>query len=82
MIWIISKNFTKNNNFLEGFRTSAKTGFNIDESMKFLVEKIIEKMNNTTKNDSINVERNSKFLISSKNKSIQSFRIKEKKGCC
>ena len=39
-------------------------------------------MNNTMKNDSINVERNSKFLISSKNKSIQSFRIKEKKGCC
>ena len=38
MMWIISKNFTKNNNFLEGFRTSAKTGFNIDESMKFLVE--------------------------------------------
>ena len=35
------KGFANANNFIASFRTSAKTGFNIDESMKFLIEHVL-----------------------------------------
>ena len=65
---------------MDGFRTSAKTGDNIDESMKFLIEYIVEKISKIRINN--NVERNSEIIDSSKHRNIDSFRIQQKKGCC
>lgn len=36
--------FAKKNNFIGAFRTSAKTGYNISESMEFLLIHIINKL--------------------------------------
>ena len=38
------KNFAFENGFDEAFRTSAKTGFNVNESMEYLIDNIIERM--------------------------------------
>lgn len=75
------KDFANKNNFLECFRTSAKTGYNIDESMKFLIENILERMNSINTNN-FNVDRNSAVLDPSKHQNIDSFRIEKERGCC
>ena len=73
------KEFSKNNNFLACFRTSAKTGYNIEESMNYLIENIIQRMDKVSiNNDEFNPERNSAVLNPG-----QSFRIEDnKKPCC
>ena len=38
------KEFAKSNNFIAGYKTSAKTGFNINESMDFLVKNVIKRL--------------------------------------
>ena len=63
-----------------GFRVSVKTGDNIDESMKFLIENIVEKISKMKVDKS--VERNSEVLDYSKHRNVESFRIQQKKGCC
>ena len=42
--------FWKNNGFMKGFRVSSKTGENINESMEFLIKKIIKRMEIITEN--------------------------------
>ena len=36
--------FAKNNGFCGAFRTSSKTGFNVDESMEYLIRIIIKRI--------------------------------------
>ena len=36
--------FWKNNGYIKGFRVSAKTGENVQESMEYLIKKIIKRM--------------------------------------
>lgn len=38
------KEFGKKNNFDEAFRTSAKVGYNINESMDYLIDTILNRM--------------------------------------
>ena len=38
------KEFAKSNNFIAGYKTSAKTGLNINESMDFLVKNVIKRL--------------------------------------
>ena len=38
--------FALKNRFLRAFRTSCKTGLNINESMEFLIDNIVERINN------------------------------------
>ena len=38
------KEFASNNGFCGAFRVSAKTGFNVNESMEYLINNIIERM--------------------------------------
>lgn len=38
------KEFWKKNGFIGGFRTSAKSSINVNESMEFLISDIIEKL--------------------------------------
>ena len=63
------KSFSDNNNFLGAFRTSALNGYNVENAINFLVDDIINKIennkNNNTHNTSIKLnetkeEKNSK----------------------
>ena len=73
------KEFSKNNNFLACFRTSAKTGYNIEETMNYIIENIIQRMKKVSPNNDFNPERNSAVLNPGK-----SFRIEneDKQNCC
>ena len=76
------KEFSRNNNFLACFRTSAKTGYNIEESMSYLIENIIQRMGQVSSNNIFSPERNSAILNPGKNEKVDSFRIEQKKECC
>ena len=58
------KKFSEDNGFNGYFRTSAKTGKNIDESMSFLIKEIIKKLEelNLKGNEELNKDRGSVAL--------------------
>ena len=74
--------FAQNNEFIGAFRTSAKTGVNINESMTFLIKKIIERMENmTSKNmDVFTTDRKSVALDPDKHSEVA--QRKQQKECC
>ena len=73
------KSFAKSNNFTAGFRTSAKTGLNITESMDFLIKNIISRLKKIhidfPDNNSISIDPD-KYLIK------ESCRGRPIIGCC
>ena len=79
------KKFSEDNGFNGYFRTSAKTGKNIDESMSFLIKEIIKKLEelNLKGNEELNKDRGSVALDPEKhNKEFDQKRKNENAGCC
>ena len=77
--------FSEDNGFNGYFRTSAKTGKNIAESMEFLIKEVIRKLEelNSKGNEELNKERESITLDPEKhNKESDQKRKKENSGCC
>ena len=75
------KGFASSNNFIGSFRTSAKTGYNINESMSFLIENIIQRLSTITSKD-LSPDRNSVTLDPSKHEKVDNIRDQQKGGCC
>ena len=76
------KKFAKDNNFDNLFKTSAKLGIGIDESMDYLIKNIlerVEKFNNS--NEKKPVEKNRLSLVLEKNK-ISDEKININNDCC
>ena len=79
------KKFSEENGFNGYFRTSAKTGKNINESMEFLIIEVIKKLEEVAANGNaeLNQERKSLALDPDKhNKEADQIRKKENSGCC
>lgn len=79
------KQFSEENGFNGYFRTSAKTGLNITESMEFLIKEVIKKLEeiNAKGNEELNKDRGSYALDPDKhNKEADEKRKSENKGCC
>ena len=78
--------FAQNGEFCGCFRTSAKTGVNISESMEFLIKTIIKRMEDMQSkgNEVFTTERKSVALDPEKHNqaAIASKRKKDKDGCC
>ena len=77
--------FCKENDFCGCFRTSAKTGLNISESMEFLIKTIIKRMEDMQNkgNEVFTTERKSVALDPEKhNQAATAKRKKDKDGCC
>ena len=76
------KEFCQSHSFLRCFKTSAKTGINIDEAMNFLISTIIDKMEKLAENGSnpFEKDRNSLVLQSSKHK--ENAQENNSGGCC
>ena len=77
------KEFCEKNNFLRCYKTSAKTGTNIDEAMNFLISTIIDKMESLSKNGENPFEKDRKSMV------LQSLKHSENNkennsmgGCC
>ena len=52
--------FAKKNKFCGAYRTSAKTGFNVSESMEYLIKNIIKRMEGFQDNQ---IEKKSRCII-------------------
>jgi len=75
------KGFASSNNFIASFRTSAKTGYNINESMSFLIEHILQRLSTISSKD-LSPDRNSVTLDPSKHENVDNIRAQQKGGCC
>lgn len=75
--------FCKDNGFDGGFRTSAKTGKNISESMEFLIKQIIKKLEDLNANgNDYKKERESVALDPDKHNKEADIKRKKDGGCC
>ena len=74
------KEFSKKNEFDAYFKASAKTGYNIKESMDKLIEIIIKRINAMSSKE-MNMDRNTLAIDPEKNKGKDKYRNKQT-GCC
>ena len=78
--------FAQDNGFCGSFRTSAKTGVNITESMEYLIRTIIKRMEDMQSkgNEVFTTDRKSVALDPEKHnqQATASKRQKDKEGCC
>ena len=79
------ESYAQSNGFCGCFKTSAKTGVNISESMEFLIKNIIKRMEDMSQkgNEVFTTERKSVALDPQKhNEAATNQRKKNKDGCC
>ena len=76
------KDFCEKNSFLRCFKTSAKTGTNIDESMNFLISTIIDKLESLSQNGSNPFEKDRKSMVLQSNKHTENSKDNNSAGCC
>ena len=78
--------FANNNEFCGCFRTSAKTGLNISESMEYLIKNIVKRMEDMQSkgNEVFSTDRKSVALDPEKHNQAATAakRKKDKDGCC
>ena len=76
--------FAKTNEFCGCFRTSAKTGLNISESMEYLIKTIIKRMEDMQSKGSevFSTERKSVALDPEKHNQAAVNKRKKNDGCC
>ncbi len=76
------KKFDKDNNFDNLFKTSAKLGIGIDESMDYLIKNILERIEKFKNDNEKNpIEKNRLSLVLEKNK-ISDEKININNDCC
>ena len=80
---LILMDFAKNNGFIGCYRTSAKTGKKVSESMEFLIKTIIKRMEQamTGGEGPQRIERKS-LQLDPKNHMRTEIARRRKKGCC
>lgn len=73
--------FCKKNQFDACFKTSAKTGYNINESISKLIELIIKRINFISEKDTMEMNRKSVSIDPEKHSEKDKYRTKQT-GCC
>ena len=76
------KEFCEKNKFLRCFKTSAKTGTNIDEAMNFLISTIIDKMEKLVQSGSNPFEKDRKSMVLQSSKHSENNKENNGMGCC
>ena len=76
------KEFCEKNKFLRCFKTSAKTGTNIDEAMNFLISTIIDKMEALVQSGNNPFEKDRKSLVLQSSKHSENNKENNGMGCC
>ena len=75
------KDFCEKNKFLRCFKTSAKTGTNIEEAMNFLISNIIDKMEKITSSGTNPFEKRESIVLDNK-KHTEKNNDDNNFGCC
>ncbi len=73
------KEFNEKNKFIGCFRSSAKKGINVNESMEFLIKTIVERMSLSSNED---LEKDFKKSIVLESNKISQYNKDNKKQCC
>jgi len=76
------KDFCEKNKFLRCFKTSAKTGTNIEEAMNFLISNIIDKMEKITSSGTNPFQKQRESLVLQKNNHKENNKENNNLGCC
>ena len=76
------KEFCQKHNFLRCFKTSAKTGTNVDEAMNFLISTIIDKMEALVQSGSNPFEKDRKSMVLQSAKHSENSKENNGMGCC
>ena len=76
------KEFCEAHKFLRYFKTSAKTGTNIEEAMNFLISTIIDKIDNLVKSGKNPFEKDRESLVLDNNKHKENNKENNAGGCC
>ena len=76
------KEFCEKNNFLRYYKTSAKTGINIDEAMNFLISTIIDKMESLAQSGSNPFEKDRKSMVLQSSKHTENSKENSGMGGC
>ena len=78
------QSFAQDNEFCGCFRTSAKTGVNISESMEYLIKNIIKRMEDFAQkgNEVFTTERKNVALDPEKHNEKAVSQRKKNDGCC
>ena len=76
------KEFCEKNKFLRCFKTSAKTGTNIDEAMNFLISTIIDKIEKLVQSGSNPFEKDRKSMVLQSSKHSENSKENNGMGCC
>ena len=76
------KEFCEKHKFLRCFKTSAKTGTNIDEAMNFLISTIIDKMEALVQSGSNPFEKDRKSMVLQSSKHSENSKENNGMGCC
>ena len=76
------KEICEQNKFLKCFKTSAKTGTNIDEAMNFLISSIIDKMESVVKSGVNPFEKDRKSLVLQTSKHTENSKENNIGACC
>ena len=75
------KDFCEKNKFLRCFKTSAKTGTNIEEAMMFLISNIVDKMDKISQSGSNPFEKRESIVLDNK-KHTEKNNDDNNFGCC
>lgn len=76
------KEFCDKYNFVGFFRTSAKMGINVNESMEYLLDRIVTRIDMTSKDGEIPLERKSVSLDSNRHIPVAISEREKKSNCC
>ena len=76
------KEFCEKNKFLRCFKTSAKTGTNIEEAINFLISNIIDRMDKIAQSGSNPFEKQRESLVLQKSKNSDNNKDNNMNGCC
>ena len=75
------KKFSDDNGFITCFRTSAKTGLNLNEAMSYLIDNILEKLKDLAGKE-IASDKQSVALEPEKHEDNDNVRHQKKSKCC
>ena len=75
------KSFAEQNEFIGSFRSSAKTGMNINESMEFLIRNVVERMEKMG-GDAFTTDRKSVVIDTQTQQNKDAQKKKKKDDCC
>ena len=76
------REFVRKNKFIDVFRSSAKQGINVNESMEYIISQIIAKQETLNKNNENIVNEKDKRSIVLDPRKNNNIKDKSRDGCC